>query len=156
MRITGMIVLAGLGLSALGGQVAAQQRNSFTLQQLQQMWDRDHQGRPPRNYGPPVPQSEVPSQHLRQPDGLVVCMSIKDWQPIFAGPSATSSVIGRTPQEVAVKGADEHGFVPILFGPGRTGYVPASEVRPYQSTVKPGLRCNVMVRPDGSPVFDLR
>jgi hypothetical protein len=153
MRITGMMVLTGLGLGVLGAQSMAQQSNNFTLQQLQQMWERDQQGSVHRNWGPPPPQSSVPSQHLSPPSGLVVCMSIDEWQPIYAAPSRTSSVIGRTLQEVAVKGASERGFVPILFGPGRTGYVSASEIRPFRSTIKPGLTCNVEVRPDGAPVF---
>lgn len=156
MRITKLMVLAGVSLSMLGGQATAQQSNGFTPQQLQQMWERDHQGQAPRNWGPPPPLSSVPSQHLRQPNELVVCMSIDQWESIYSGPSTTSAVIGKTPPEVAVKGASINGFVPVLFGPGRTGYVLAGEVRSFRSTIKPGLTCRVEVRPNGSPVFDIR
>jgi hypothetical protein len=156
MRITGMMVLAGLGLGLLGRQATAQQSNGFTPQQLQQMWERDQQGRPPRNWGPPPPQSSVPSQHLRQPSGLVVCMSIDQWQPIYASASSSSPVIGKTLSQVAVKGASKNGFVPVLYGPGRTGYVLASEVRPFRSTLDSAATCTVEVRPNGSPVYDIR
>jgi len=156
MRITKLMVLAGVSMSVLGSQAPAQQSNNFTPQQLQQMWERDHQGQGPRNWGPPPPLSSVPSQHLRQPNELVVCMSVDQWKPIYAHPSVGSRVVGETVQQVAVKGAEQNGFVPVLLGRGGTGYVPASEVRPFQSTIKPGLTCTVEVRPDGSPVYDIR
>jgi len=155
MRITGLMVLAGLGL-AMAGQAMAQQSGGFTPEQLDQMSKQRMQAIGPRNWGPPVPQDAVPKQDTRPPSQLLVCMSADPWKNVYSGPSQSSPVIGKTLPEVAVKGATVAGFTPILFGPGRTGYVPASEVMPFHSTVKPGLTCSIAgVRPNGSAVFDL-
>jgi len=154
MRIAGMMVLAGLGL-AMAGQALAQQSGGFTPQQLDQMSKQRMEEQGPRNWGPPPPLSSVPSQNLYDPNGLVACMSIKQWQPIYANPSASSAVIGKTLPQVAVTGAAVNGFLPVLMGRGAKGYVPASEVTPFHSTIKPGLTCNVELRADGSPVYDL-
>jgi hypothetical protein len=154
MRITGLMVLTGLGL-AVAGHAVAQQSGGFTPQQLDQMSKQRMQETGPRNWGPPPPLSSVPAQNLHEPSGLVVCMSIKQWEPIYAGPSASSQVVGKTLPQVAVTGAAVAGFVPVLIGRGAKGYVPASEVTPFHSTIKPGLSCNVEVRADGSPVYDL-
>jgi hypothetical protein len=156
MRITGMIVMAGLGLSVLGAQASAQQQGGFTPQQLDQMSKERMKELGPRNWGPPQPQSSIPAEKLTQPGQLLVCMSAVPWKHVYAAPSATASVIGATLPEVAVKGATVRGFVPILFGPGRTGYVPANEVSPFQSKLKPGSTCTVAgLRPNGAAVFDI-
>lgn len=155
MRITKLMVLAGVSLSVLGGQVLAQQSGGFTPQQLDEMSKQRMQELGPRNWGPPPPQSSVPSQNLHEPGGLVVCMSIKQWSPIYAEPSASSQVVGKTLAQVAVTGATVNGFVPILMGRGGKGYVPAGEVTPFRSTIKAGLTCNVELRADGSPVYDI-
>ena len=154
MRIAGMMVLAGLGL-AMAVQALAQQSGGFTPPQLDQMSKQRMEEQGPRNWGPPPPLSSVPSQNLHDPNGLVVCMSIKQWQPIYAKPSASSAIIGKTLPQVAVTGAAVNGFLPVLMGRGAKGYVPASEVTPFHSTIKPGLTCNVELRADGSPVYDL-
>jgi hypothetical protein len=154
MCITKLMVLAGLSLSVLAGPVLAQQNGGFTPQQLDEMSKQRMQELGPRNWGPPVPQSVVPKEDIRQPNELLVCMSADPWKNVYAAPNVSSGVIGKTLPEVAVKGATVKGFVPILFGPGRTGYVPAAEVRPFRSTVKPGATCTIAgVRPNGAAVF---
>jgi hypothetical protein len=150
-----MMVLAGLGLSVLGAQASAQQQGGFTPQQLDQMSKERMKELGPRNWGPPPPLSSVPSQNLHTPNRLVVCNSIKQWEPIYSKPSASSSVVGKTLPEVAVIGPTVDGFLPVLMGRGATGYVPAGEVTPFRSTIKPGLACNVELRADGSPVYDI-
>lgn len=155
MRITRLIAVAGVGMSVLSGAVFAQQSGGFTPQQLdemskQRMWELG-----PRNWGPPVPQSAVPKEDIRPPRELLVCMSADPWRDVYQSPSQSAPVIGKTLPVVAVKGATVGGFVPILFGPGRTGYVPAREVRPFHSTLKPGSTCSIAgVRPNGAAVFD--
>jgi hypothetical protein len=155
MRNTKLIVLAGVSLSVLGSQALAQQSGGFTPQQLDEMSKQRMQELGPRNWGPPPPQSSVPPQNLHQPGGLVVCMSIKQWSPIYAKPNASSQVVGKTLPQVAVTGATVNGFVPILMGRGGKGYVPAGEVTPFRSTIKAGLTCNVELRADGSAVYDI-
>ena len=82
-------------------------------------------------------------------------MSIKQWSPIYEEPNASSQVVGKTLPQVAVTGATVNEFVPILMGRGGKGYVPAGEVTPFRSTIKAGLTCNVELRTDGSPVYDI-
>ncbi len=156
MRIAKLMVLAGVSLGVLGGPALAQQSGGFTPQQLDEMSEQRMQELGPRNWGPPVPQSAVPKEDVRQPSQLLVCMSSDPWKNVYSAPSASSAVIGKTLPEVAVKGATVDGYVPILFGPGTTGYVPAAEVRPFKSTVKPGATCTIAgVRPNGAAVFRL-
>jgi hypothetical protein len=96
----------------------------------------------------------VPKEDIRPANRLLVCMSTDPWKPVYLQPSTSAPVIGKTMDYVAVSGQTAEGFVPILFGPGKTGYVPAGEVRPFHSTVKPGLSCTISgVRPNGSAVF---
>jgi hypothetical protein len=155
MRITKLMVLSGVSLGMLTGAAMAQQNGGFTPQQLDQMSKERMQELGPRNWGPPVPQSAVPKEDIRPPTELLVCMSADAWKDVYETPSQSSPVIGKTLPVVAVKGATVKGFVPILFGPGQTGYVPANEVRPYQSTLKPGSACSIAgVRPNGAAVFD--
>ena len=157
MRIANIIALAGLGF-AIGGQALAQQTpgTPFTPQQLDQQSQERMNATGPRNWGPPPPQSSIPPEKLTQPDEMLVCMSSDPWKPVYSQPSSSGAVIGKTLLEVAVKGETVNGFVPILFGPGKTGYVPATEVRPFQSTIKPGLACSIAgLRPNGAAVFDI-
>ena len=73
MRITKLMVLARVSLSVLGGQVLAQQSGGFTPQQLDEMSKQRMQELGPRNWGPPPPQSSVPSQNL-PPAGRARCL----------------------------------------------------------------------------------
>ena len=92
----------------------------------------------------------------RPPNTLLVCMSADPWKPVYAQPNTSAPVIGKTLPQVAVSGRSINGFVPVLFGPGKTGYVPEAEVRPFQSDIKPGLSCTISgVRPNGSAVFNI-
>jgi hypothetical protein len=156
MKISMIATLAALGLTAMASQASAQQ-SGFTPQQLDQLSNQRQQEIGPRNYGPPVPQSEVLQSDIRPPSKLLVCMSADPWKPVYAAPSLSAPVIGETLSQVAVSGPTTSGFEPVLFGPGKTGYVPANEVRPFQSTIKPGLTCTISgIRPNGSAVFDIQ
>jgi hypothetical protein len=153
-----MMMVAAPGVAAMSVPAMAQQAGGYTPtpQQLDQMSKERMQAIGPRNWGPPVPQSAVPKEDIRPSNQLLVCMSADPWKPVYSRPSTSSGEIGKTLPQVAAKGATVDGFVPILFGPGRTGYVPASEVRPFQSTLKPGSTCTISgVRINGSAVFDL-
>jgi hypothetical protein len=156
MRISIITALAAIGLLVASGQAGAQQ-SGFTPQQLDQMSKQRMQATGPRNWGPPPPQSAIPKQDIRPSNRLLVCMSADPWKSVYAGPSSSAPVIGKTLPQVAVSGRTVDGFVPILFGPGKTGYVPQPEVRPFHSTVKAGLSCTISgVRPNGSAVFAIQ
>jgi hypothetical protein len=156
MRISIITALAAVGLACMAGRAGAQQ-SGFTPQQLDQMSKQRMQAIGPRNWGPPVPLSEVPKEDIRPPSRLLVCMSADPWKSVYAQPSTSAAVIGKTMDYVAVSGQTVKGFVPILFGPGKTGYVPQHEVRPFHSTVKAGLSCTISgVRPNGSAVFAIQ
>ncbi|HUN42801.1 MAG TPA: hypothetical protein VMU81_21115, partial [Acetobacteraceae bacterium] len=90
MRITKLMVLAGVSLSVLGAPALAQQSGGFTPQQLDQMSKQRLQELGPRNWGPPVPQSAVPKADIRQPNELLVCMSADPWKNVYAAPTASS------------------------------------------------------------------
>jgi hypothetical protein len=158
MRITMIAALAAVGFTATAAQAVAQQSQpGFTPPQLDQMSKERQQAIGPRNWGPPPPLSSIPKQQLQQPSKLLVCMSTDAWQPIYGQPSSSASVIGKTLTEVAVDGRTVNGFVPILYGPGRTGYIPAKAVRPFHSDLNAGATCTISgLRPNGAAVFDIR
>ena len=102
----------------------------------------------------PRPPHAVSHEDIRPADRLWVCMSTDPYQPVYAAPSPSAPVIGQTMSDIAVSGGPVNGFMTILRGGGVLGYIPASSVRPYQSTVKPNGTCRIAgVRPDGSPAF---
>jgi hypothetical protein len=156
MRIKGVVVvLAGLSVM-LSGQAMAQQQpaGGFTPQQLDQMSQQRMQEEGPRNWGPPPPQSSIQPDKIIPVDGLWVCMSAKQWQPVYASPSASSPVIAKTLSQAAVGGREVNGFDPVLVRTGRIGYVAASNLSPFQSALRPGTTCTVEgVRLSGSIVF---
>ena len=155
MRITAIAALIICGLAAVARPAEAQQ-SGFTPQQLDEMSKQRQQAVGPRDWGPPPPQSSLPKENLRPPNTLLVCMSADPWKPVYAQPNTSAPVIGKTLPQVAVSGRSVNGFVPVLFGPGKTGYVPEAEVRPFQSDIKPGLSCTISgVRPNGSAVFNI-
>jgi hypothetical protein len=157
MRTTMIAALAAVSLTAIAAPTVAQQNQpGFTPQQLDQMSKERQQAIGPRNWGPPPPQSSIPKEHLQQPSKLLVCMTTDAWKPIYGEPSASAPVIGKTLTEVAVEGRAVNGFVPILYGPGRTGYLPAQAVRPFHSDLNAGATCTISgVRPNGAAVFDI-
>jgi hypothetical protein len=157
MRISIIAVLTTVGLAVVAGRAGAQQNQSgFTPQQLDEMSKQRQEQIGPRNWGPPPPQSSIPKEALRQPSELLVCMSADPWKPVYAEPSSGATVIGKTLPQVAVSGRTINGFVPVLFGPGRTGYVSASEVRPFKSDLNPNASCTISgLRPNGSAVFNI-
>jgi hypothetical protein len=154
MRVTKLMVLAGVSLSVLGGPVLAQQNGGFTPQQLDDMSKERTQETGPRNWGPPPPQGSLPKETVIPLDGLWVCMGAQQWQPIYASPNKSSAVIGQTLSQVAVGGKELNSFDPVLVRAGRVGYVQASIVSPYASKLRPGSTCTVDgVQPNGALIF---
>ena len=156
MRITGMMMVAALGMAAMSVPAMAQQVGGYTPtpQQLDQMSKERIQETGPRNWGPPPPQSSLPKEKIIPLNDLWVCMSAKQWQPIYASPSGSAAVIGKTLSQAAVGGKSVNGFDPVLVRAGRIGYVRASDVSPYSSQFRPGSTCTVEgVRPNGTLVF---
>ncbi len=154
VRISSMWTVATIGLVVLSVQARAQAPSGLTPQQLDQMSKERMQAIGPRNWGPPVPQSMVPKETVLPTKELWVCMSAEQWQPVYSGPSKSSPVIGETLSQEAVGGRYVNGFARVLFGSGKIGYVPAGQLRPFSSKLRPGSTCTVEgVRPNGAPVF---
>ena len=140
---------------ALAGQVHAQ---GFTPQELDRMSKekldsgtyRDRLG------GAPPPQSSIPRDVLRQPQGLWVCMSTDEGLPILAAPQAGAARIGTSSGQVAA-GSDRGAFSSVLYREGTVGYVPKSAVRPYKNEFNPRATCTVAgIRANGAIVFSVR
>lgn len=107
----------------------------------------------------PLPRPPHTDTHevIRPADRLWVCMSTDPYQPVYASPKLSAPVIGQTMSEVAVSGGPVNGFVTILRGGGVLGFIPASSVRPYHSTIQPNGTCRIAgVRPNGSAAFVYR
>src|SRR6266568_9490220 len=132
-------MMAGLMAAGLAAVVAqgpalaqtAQGQGGLTPQELDKLSQQRQEELGPRNWGSPPPQSTVAQPALHQPKSLLVCMGTDAWQPIYAKPSTGAAVIGKTLPEIAVSGRNIDGFTPIVYGAGRTGYVPASAVHPF-------------------------
>jgi hypothetical protein len=158
MRISIIAVVAAttvVSLALTDRQVGAQQiQSGFTPQQLDQMSRDRQQEIGPRNWGPPPPQTSLPKETILPAKELWVCMSVAQWQPIYAAPNKSAPQIGKTLSQAAVSGRNVDGFARVLIGGGKIGYVPADQLRPYTSETRPGSTCIVEgVRPNGSPVF---
>ena len=106
------------------------------------------------DHGPPVPLSSIPKTQLFQPAEPWVCKGTEDWLPIYATPSKSSAVIGKTLSAIAVGGRNVNGFSRVLANGGQIGYVPSETIHEYRSDVNPGSTCSVAgVRANGAPVF---
>ena len=83
-----------------------------------------------------------------------MCKGTGDWLPIYATPSKSSAVIGKTLSAIAVGGRNVSGFSRVLANGGQIGYVPSETIHEYRSDVNPGSTCLVAgVRASGAPVF---
>jgi hypothetical protein len=142
-----ILVLAGC-LAAAG---LAHAQSAFTPQELDKL-SRDNAATSPRPTPPPPLAAET--------DAIVPlagysCMGIKPWQPVYAAPDAKSPQIGKTQTQIAVSGKQVQGFDEVLFYNGRHGFVPAVQIHPFKSDVRPGGTCSIAgVRPNGAPVFE--
>lgn len=144
-----------IGTAALAGPVSAQ---GFTPQELDRMSREklDSGAYRDRLGGPPPPQSSVPRETLRQPQGLWVCMSTDEGLPIVAAPQPGAPRIGVSSGQVAA-GADRGAFTSVLYREGKVGYVPKAAVRSYHNEFNPRATCTVAgVRPNGVVVFSVR
>ena len=103
-----------------------------------------------------TPPAATPRERLRPVNHLWVCMSTTPWQPILASPYPGATVIGRTLPQIAASIGWVNGYGEVLSYNGKIGFVPASQIKPYHSDLKPGSTCTVAgLRIDGSPVFSL-
>ena len=147
--------LLGVGLLMVASPAFAQM-SKRELQELDRLsQDRSsHEG--PVLRGRPPPASHVRPEALHQPSGLWRCMGTAQYQPIYARPSATSHVIGRSDGRIAA-GADDHRFTSVLFHEGVVGYVPTSAVEEFHNQFQPSLGCRFAgLRTDGTVVFASR
>jgi hypothetical protein len=130
------------------------QGQGINIEQLDQ-WSRD---RGELLHAPEMKPPPQPAQReaLRPSPVPLACMSVQAWKPVLAAPQAGAATIGYTQPQVAV--IQQQGpWVQILYYNGSAGYVPVGSVHPFESTVKPGVKCTVVgLRPGGQPVFDLQ
>lgn len=151
-----MVVVYGADGSPASAQSAPGQPG-LAPQELDKLSQQRQDEVGPRNWGSPPPQSTVPQPAVQQPNTLLVCMGTDPWQPVYAKPSASSALIGKTLLEVAVSGRNVNGFAPIVFGAGKSGYIPEASLHPYTSSTNPGVTCQVTgVQPNGAVVFTIR
>jgi hypothetical protein len=147
-------LLAGGLPHAQAQQRQGQQQPGFTPQELDRMSQQRMEERGRVDHGPPVPLSSVPKTQLFQPAEPWVCKGTGDWLPIYATPSKSSAVIGKTLSAIAVGGRNVSGFSRVLANGGQIGYVPSETIHEYRSDVNPGSTCLVAgVRASGAPVF---
>lgn len=135
-------------------QAHAQQRPGFTPQELDRMSEERTKVFGPANHGPPPPLSSVSKTQVFQPKEPWICKGTTEWQPVYSAPSLNAPTMGKTMDAAAVGGRPQNGFARILFPNGQIGWIPASSIHDYVSTVKPGGGCQVEgVRANGAPVF---
>ena len=116
------LLLAGISMLAFASSSFAQMSKS-ELQELDRLSQDRSSREGPVLRGRPPPASHIQPEALHQPAGLWRCMGTAQYQPIYARPSATSHVIGRSDGRIAA-GADDHRFTSVLFHEGVVGYVP--------------------------------
>ena len=155
------IILAAVAAGLLAGGMPlaqAQQRTGqqpgFTPQELDRMSQQRMQEMGRVDHGPPPAQSSLPRLQLFQPAEPWICKGTEAWQSIYAAPSRSAPVIGKTLPAIAVGGRNVSGFSRILSNGGQIGYVPSETIHEYRSDVAPGTTCSVEgVRANGAPVF---
>lgn len=139
--LTGCLAAAGL----------ANAQSAFTPQELDKL-SRDNAATNPKR-APSA--STAPHTDTIVPLAGYACMGIEPWQPVYAAPDAKSPQIGKTQMQIAVSGKQVQGFDEVLFYNGRHGFVPAAQVHPFKSDVRPGGTCSIAgARPNGAPVFE--
>lgn len=152
-RIMRKAVIAASLLCALAAAASPAQAQRLTGPEL----DRLSRDRGPTNReeitplpaAPVAPGTFVPAQDSWE------CKSITEWTDVLAEAQRGARVIGKTQMQVAVSTrAAVNGFREILFYNGTRGFVPASQVKPYSSTINPGQGCTVSLEAStGKPKF---
>jgi hypothetical protein len=129
-----------LCLLAVGGVARAQ---GFSGAELDRMSKQRMQALPPRNYGPPPPQSTVPVIPLHPSAIALICMGVTPYQPILAKPAASAVKIGTAVGTIATTGVSTGGYSQVLYKEGVLGYVPATAVHAYRNEFNPVTTCSV-------------
>jgi hypothetical protein len=105
----------------------------FTPQQLDQMAQDRQQEIGPRNWGPPPKVSGKPVQTHPTPVPVYCASPIRDYEPVYAEPSAQSRQIGLAASEIAVTHEVRGGWRKILRAGHTFGWIPNADVGPYKS-----------------------
>lgn len=71
---------------------------------------------------------------------------------VYAQPSVSSRVLGRTQDFIAVTGKDVNGFFPIITGSKVRGWVMVNQT--FQGKSFEARPCKVQVQPDGHLIFE--
>lgn len=104
-----------------------------------------------------LPPPRAQAAPVRQLRGLWVCVGAVEHQPVYTAPSRAAGVMGRTMPYVATTGDPVEGFVQVLHSNGHRGYVPVGIIQPFRAPEGANAQCTVRgVKPDGTPVFDIR
>lgn len=129
-----------LCLLAAGGTAHAQ---AFSGAELDRLSKQRMQALPPRNYGPPPPQSAVPKIPLHPSAIALTCMGVTPYQAILAKPAANAAKIGTSSGNIAITGVSVAGYSQVLYKEGVLGYVPATAVHAYRNEFNPVTTCSV-------------
>ncbi len=141
--LTGLVLLALAGLPAAGlAQSQTVPIPHFTNKQLDAIAKAQNAAHPER-WGPPPPQSSVPQPVITPLKGLWVCKSAPAGTPIYASPSTSARVVGRSIGWVAEGTAGRHGFDRVLVRRGLTGYIEASKVTAFHDKLAPAATCQI-------------
>ena len=150
------VTAALCALTMAGFHGAAAQISKSEIDKLDQLSQEKSEGGAYRNHGPPVAQTGIPSEQLRQPSGMWTCLGTADYQPIYSAPSTSSRQVGVALGQVAA-GRDQGDFTSVLFKEGVVGFIPKSKVHNYRNSFHPRLTCTFAgVRGNGTVVFRVK
>jgi len=71
---------------------------------------------------------------------------------VYAQPTVSSRVLGRTQDFIAVTGKDVNGFFPIITGSRVKGWVMVNQT--FQGKSFEARPCKVQIQPDGHLIFE--
>lgn len=159
MKRTSALIMATLLGGLTAGVAFAQQPTVPSKSEIQEL-DKLSQQRlmeHPHNFGPPVPQSAVPPDHVTPLNGLWVCRSVRLLTPVYSGPSLSSDVLIRSDGYAAATGGYVNGFQRVLVRRGVIGYVPKQYIHPFHDNLAPAATCSVLgTKANGLPELDIR
>lgn len=148
-----LLLATALCTAALSGRAHAQ---GFTPQEMDRMAQERSDMLPHRNPGPRPATNNQPSEVLRQPPGMWVCMSTDQYIPILDAPRPNARQLGISSGRIAA-GSDQGDYTSVLFSEDKVGYVPKAKVHPYQNQFNPRATCTVAgLKPSGIVQFDVR
>ena len=138
-----LAVTAALGAAAITAAHAQPAPDADYIKKL----DRDAMDRaenaPPRNWGPPVPQSSIAQPKMLPLPVPATCKSIAEITVILADPIPGAQTIGITGNTVADTGKIQNGYHQVLYHGRTTGWVFGSLVQPYHNQFNPAVKCTI-------------